>query len=298
LEELLPTNHSFTDYTMEYTFPRIGRKTMLLNAHRINHVPLILLAMEDITALTQAVKEKQQLLSQREEFMAIASHELITPVTSLKGYIQLLHRRLHTAGDEQAASLLAKMDARVNKLVTLINELLDVTTIEAGKLHWRTEVFDLDALVRDSVEDARQTTQQHQIHVEGALPTLVFGNPERIGQVLTNLLSNAIKYSPQAEAVLVTLRAEKDAATVSVQDFGIGIAPEKQEHLFERFFRVSDPEHSTFPGLGLGLYISAEIVKRQGGRMWVESSPGRGSTFFFTVPFARETAPARKGKRE
>jgi signal transduction histidine kinase len=83
-----------------------------------------------------------------------------------------------------------------------------------------------------------------------------------------------------------------------VQDFGIGIAPEKQEHLFERFFRVSGLEHTTFPGLGLGLYISAEIVKRQGGRMWVESSPGRGSTFFFTVPFARETAPARKGKRE
>jgi len=296
LEELLPTNRSFTDYTMEHTFPRIGRKTMLLNAHRIDHVPLILLAMEDITALTQAAREKQQLLSQREEFMAIASHELITPVTSLKGYIQLLHRRLHTAGDEQAASLLAKMDARMNKLVTLIDELLDVTTIEAGKLQWRTDVFDLDALVRDSVEDALQTTQQHQIHVEGALPTLVIGNPERIGQVLTNVLSNAIKYSPQAEAVLVTLRAEKDAATVGVQDFGIGIAPEKQEHLFERFFRVSGPQHTTFPGLGLGLYISAEIVKRQGGRMWVESNPGRGSTFFFTVPFARETAPGTEGE--
>lgn len=222
--------------------------------------------------------------------MAIASHELKTPVTSVKGYIQLLQRRLHTASDEQAASLLAKMDARMNKLVTLINELLDVTTIEAGKLHWRTEAFDLEALVRESVEDAQQITQQHQIHIEGALPTLVFGNPERIGQVLTNLLSNAIKYAPQAEAVQVTLRAEKDAAIVGVQDFGIGIAPSKQEHLFERFFRVSGPEHTMYPGLGLGLYISAEIVKRQGGRMWVESREGEGSTFFFTIPFAPETA--------
>ena len=292
LEELLPTNHSFTDYTMEYTFPRIGHKTILLNAHRIDHVPLMLLAMEDITALTQAMKEKQQLLSQREEFMAIASHELKSSVTSLKGYIQLLHRHLYKAGDEQAASLLTKMDERMNRLVILINELLDITTIDAGKLQWSPEVFDLDALVRESVEDALQTTQQHQIHVEETLPMLVFGNPERIGQVLTNLLSNAIKYSPQAEAVQVTLRAEKDAATVSVQDFGIGIAPEKQNHLFERFFRVSDPEQATFPGLGLGLYISAEIVKHQGGRMWVESLPGRGSTFFFTVPFAPQPEPS------
>jgi len=290
LEELLPTNHSFTDYTMESTFPRIGHKTLLLNAHRIDHVPLILLAMEDITALTQAVKEKQQLLSQREEFMAIASHELKTPVTSLKGYIQLLHRRLHTAGDKQAASLLAKTDAGMNTLVTLINELLDVTAIEAGKLHWHSEVFDLDALVRDRVEDALQTTQQHQIYIEGTLSSPVLGNPERTSQVLINVLSNAIKYSPQAEAVKVSLRAEKDAAVVGVQDFGLGIAPEKQEHLFERFFRVSGPAHETFPGLGLGLYISAEIVKRQGGRMWVESQEGEGSTFFFTVPFAPETA--------
>jgi len=286
LEELLPTNHSFTDYTMEYTFPRIGRKTMLLNAHRIDHVPLILLAMEDITALTQAVKEKQQLLSQREEFMAIASHELKTPVTSLKGYIQLLQRRLHKAGNEQTASLLAKMDARMNKLVTLINELLDVTTIETGKLQWRTEVFDLDALVRDIVEEVGHTTTQHQIRIEGAVPTPVFCDHEHLGQVLINLLSNAIKYSPQANTILVKLATDTDTAIIGVQDFGIGIAPEKHEHVFERFFRVSDPESKTFPGLGLGLFISAQIVKRHGGKMWVESQAGVGSTFFFTVPFA------------
>jgi len=148
-------------------------------------------------------------------------------------------------------------------------------------------VFDLDALVRDHVEDALQTTQQHQIHIEGALPARVVGDLERIGQVLTN----AIKYSQEAETIKVSLRAEKDAAIVSVQDFGIGIAPSKQEHLFERFFRVSSPGQATVPGLGLGLYISAEIVKRQGGRMWVESREGEGSTFFFTVPFARETTP-------
>lgn len=285
LEDLLPTNHAFTDYTMEYTFPHIGHRTMLLNAHRIDHVPLILLAMEDITSLTKAVKEKQQLLSQREEFMAIASHELKTPVTTLKGNIQLLHRRLQKEGNEQALPLLTKMDTQTKKIVILINELLDVSTIETGKLQWSTEEVDLNALVRECVEDIEQTTQQHQIHIEGTLPRLVFGNTERISQVLTNLLSNAVKYSPQGETILVTLLAGKDVATIGVQDFGIGIAAEKHEHLFERFFRVGGEEYTMVPGLGLGLYISAEIIKRHGGRMWVESCLGKGSTFFFTIPY-------------
>jgi len=291
LEDLLPTNHSFTDYVMEHTFARIGWKTMVLNAHRIDHVPLILLAMEDSTARTQADQEKQNLLELRKEFMATASHELKTPVSSVKGFTQVLRRRFTKAGDEQAASLLAKMEAQLTKLTTLINDLLDVTKLEAGQLHWENIPFDLGALVRDTVEEMAHTTEQHQIRIEGAIHVQVCGDPERIGQVLTNLLSNAIKYSPQAEVIKVTLAAEQDAATVGVQDFGIGIEASKQQHLFERFFRVKDLSHVRFPGLGLGLYISAEIVKRHGGRMWVESREGEGSTFFFTIPFARETAP-------
>ncbi|HZR41507.1 MAG TPA: ATP-binding protein [Ktedonobacteraceae bacterium] len=298
LEELLPTNHSFTDYIMEYTFPRVGRKTMLLNAHRIDHVPLILLAMEDITALTQAAREKQQMLAQREEFMAIASHELKTPATSLKGYTQLLHKRFAKAGDEHSATLLAKMERQLDKLVTLISELLDVTKIEAGQFAWHNEPFDLDALVRDIVEEVGSTTERHQIRIEGALPTPVFGDREHIGQVLINLLSNAIKYSPQATAILVKLTSDTETATVGVQDFGIGIAPEKHEQVFERFFRVSDPASKTFPGLGLGLFISAQIVKRHGGRMWVESREGIGSTFFFTVPLAPQPESDRMREAE
>jgi two-component system, chemotaxis family, CheB/CheR fusion protein len=284
LEELLPTNHSFTDYIMESTFPRIGRKTLLLNAHRIDHVPLILLAMSDITALTQAAHEKQQMLSQREEFMAMASHELKTPVTSLKGFTQVLLSRFTKAGDERSATLLAKMDAQLDKLVHLISELLDVTTIEAGQLAWHTQSFDLEALVQEIVEEVGYTAERHQIRIEGAISGPISGDRERLGQVLTNLLTNAIKYSPQATAILVAMVADRESATISVQDFGIGIASEKLTHVFERFYRVSDGEHETFPGLGLGLFISAQIVKRHGGRMWVESQPGVSSTFSFTVP--------------
>jgi len=290
LEEILPSAHAFTDYEVEHTFPGIGYKTILLNAHRINDDQLILLAMEDITVHKQAEQEKLRLQEQREEFMAIASHELKTPVTSLKGYTQVLHTRFTKAGDERSATLLAKMETQLNKLISLIGELLDVTTIEAGHLPWHTEPFDLDALAADIVEEMAHTTARHQIRIEGAVGTPVYGDPERIGQVLTNLLSNAIKYAPQAESILVKLQADADTATVGVQDFGIGIEQEKQAHVFDRFFRVSDQERKTFPGLGLGLYISAQIVERQGGRMWVESRQGAGSTFSFTSPFAPRPA--------
>ena len=153
-------------------------------------------------------------------------------------------------------------------------------------MHWENTSFDLGAIVADIVEEMAHTTEHHQIRIEGAIGAQVCGDPKRIGQVLTNLLSNAIKYSPQAEVILVSLAADADAATVGVRDFGIGIAASKQQHLFERFFRVNDLSHASFPGLGLGLYISSEIVTRHGGRMWVESQEGAGSTFFFTVSFS------------
>jgi two-component system CheB/CheR fusion protein len=291
LEELLPTNHTLVDYEVEHLFPRIGYRAMLLNAQRIDSVPLILLAMEDITLRKQVESEKQQVMEQRKEFMAIASHELKTPITSLKGYTQILHKRFCRAGDEHSTTILVKMEKQLDKLITLIGELLDVTKIEAGQLTWHNEPFDLDTLVQDIVEEIGYTTERHQIRIEGTLSSPIFGDREHIGQVLINLLSNAVKYSPQATSILVKMTADADTATIGVQDFGIGIAPEKHEHLFERFFRVSDPASKTFPGLGLGLFISAQIVKRHGGRMWVESHEGVGSTFFFTIPLVPQSEP-------
>ncbi|HEU5377999.1 MAG TPA: HAMP domain-containing sensor histidine kinase, partial [Ktedonobacteraceae bacterium] len=286
LEEMLPANHILTDYEVDHIFPALGRRVMLLNARRIERSWRILLAIEDVTEHKQAEDERKQMLAQREEFMAIASHELKTPVSSLKGYTQVLHARFAKAGDERSAELLTKMDAQLNKLIHLIGELLDVTRVESGQLAWHPQAFDLDALVRETAEEVSQTVERHQIRIEGAASLPVSGDRERLGQVLTNLLTNAVKYSPQADVVLVKVAADGKNALVGVQDFGIGMAQEKQPHVFERFFRVSNPEHETFPGLGLGLFISAQIVKQHGGQMWVESQAGSGSTFSFTVPLA------------
>ncbi len=296
LEEILPLKRTLTDYEVEQTFSGIGHKILLLNAQRIDESPQILLAIEDVTQRRQAqeAEQKMRVLKQREEFMAIASHELKTPVTSIKGYTQLLHSRFQRAGDERSAAMLGRMDTQLDKLIRLIGELLDTTKIEEGKLLWHRQFFDLTTLTKDIVEELGYTQQQHQIRIEGDVPIPVFGDRERIGQVLTNLLSNAMKYSPQATLVLVTLRTEADMVTVGVQDFGIGIDPAKHAHIFERFFRLSDEEHATFPGLGLGLYISAEIVKAHGGRIWVESQLGAGATFSFTLPLVPEEGSVAK----
>ncbi|GAC1462236.1 MAG: hypothetical protein PVSMB2_25980 [Ktedonobacteraceae bacterium] len=218
LEELLPANHALIDYEVEHTFPRIGDKVMLLNAQRIDHVERILLAMEDITERSRLGREREQVLQQRQEFMAVASHELKTPVTSLKGYTQILRARFVKAGDEHSVVMLTKMETQLGKLITLIGELLDVTKIEAGQLAWQNEPFDLDALVRDSVEEVGYTSTQHQIRIEGVASSPVFGDRDRIGQVLTNLLSNAVKYSPQADNILVKVVADADTATMTLQD--------------------------------------------------------------------------------
>ncbi|HSH31373.1 MAG TPA: PAS domain S-box protein [Candidatus Saccharimonadales bacterium] len=238
------------------------------------------------------ITKSKQLERQKDDFIGIASHELKTPVTSIKAYTQILQRRLEKLQDTDAKRYITRVDAQVTKLTSLINDLLDVTKIESGKLvlHWSK--FDFDGLVREVVEDLQLTTDKHSIMIEGTAGKIVTCDSDRIGQVLTNLISNAIKYSPHTDKIMVKVSADSANVTVCVQDFGVGISREKQQRVFERFFRVSGPGRETFPGLGLGLYISAEIVKRQGGRIWVESASKKGSTFCFTLPL-RPVKPRR-----
>lgn len=178
------------------------------------------------------------------------------------------------------------MLSQLNKLTTLISDLLDISRMQSGKLALREEPFDLDALIEEAVENVQATTMTHHLSIEGRTNALVFGDKERLEQVFVNLLTNAIKYSPRTEKVMIHLfrDEERKEAVVSVQDFGIGIDKTHHEKIFERFYQVTDPEEKTYPGLGIGLYISGEIVARHHGRMWVESSKGKGSTFFVALP--------------
>jgi len=234
----------------------------------------------------QDITKRKELERQKDDFIAVASHELKTPVTSMKTYTQVLKRKFERQGDNAAAESLGKIDTQINKLSSLIVDLLDATRTETGNLHLRQETFDLDTLVCEVVETTQLTTQKHKISIKGNTNALISADRDRTSQVLVNFLSNAIKYSPRSSTIIVHLKATKKEVRVGVQDFGIGIPSDKIDYIFERFMRVSGPQMETFSGLGLGLYISSEFIKRHKGTIGVESEIGDGSTFYFTIPIA------------
>ena len=278
IEQVVVTGKSVTDET-PYTNP-----TGIVGYYEYIFVPVfdkdknVVL----VAGSTRDITTRKQLESQKDDFMGIVSHELKTPVTSIKAFTQVLQNRFIRAGDEKSAALLGKMDTQINKLTSLIGDLLDVTKIEGGKLQLNEDFFSFDALVDEVVEAMQRTTTRHTIERQGVTNTTLYGDKDRIEQVIINFLTNAIKYSPQSDKIIVQSRTEKDHVMLSVQDFGVGIPEEKQQQVFERFYRVSGNE--TIPGIGLGLYISAEIIKRQKGTIGVESEQGKGSTFYFSLP--------------
>jgi PAS domain S-box-containing protein len=230
------------------------------------------------------ISGQKQIQIQKDNFIAIASHELKTPVTSIKAYSQVLEMILAGKGESKEAGMVTKMGTQLNRLIDLINDLLDVTKLNAGKLQFNDAAFDFNPMVKDLIEDLQRTTQRHKILENFKTTGTVFGDKERIGQVLTNFITNAIKYSPDSEKIIVHTYVKDDEVIVCVEDFGIGISENHQKKVFEQFYRVSGDMQHTFPGLGLGLYISSEIIIRERGRIWVNSTPGKGSSFCFALP--------------
>jgi two-component system CheB/CheR fusion protein len=291
LEKILPEKNTIVDFVVEHDFKDIGQKTMLLNARTLKQGPdktsLILLAIEDIT-------RSKQLEQQKDEFMSIASHELKTPVTSVKAYTQILGQRFRKVEDMKSVELVGKMDSQLDKLTHLIGDLLDITKIEAGRIQFHESYFDFNELVEETVEELQLTTEKHRI-VKKLQPTrTVYGDHDRLGQVLTNFMTNAIKYSPRADKIIVKTVVDKDNITLYVQDFGVGLSQEDQAKVFERFYRVGGSNQNTYPGLGLGLYIASEIIKRHKGRVWVESKKAKGSTFCFSLPMTKQRFKQQK----
>lgn len=240
------------------------------------------------------ITKQVELERQKDEFLGIASHELKTPVTSIKAYGQVLLTVFQRNGDTKAVEKIKKMDAQVNKLTSLIGDLLDVTKIHSSRLEFHEEYFDFNELMSEIVDEMQLTTEKQKLIKKFDTTKTLYGDRDRIGQVLTNLISNAMKYSLYEKKIIIRTKVTVKKITVSVQDFGVGIPKEKQEKVFEQFFRVSGPKHATVPGLGLGLYISSEIIKRQGGRIWVESQEGKGSTFYFSLPLTNKKKTKEK----
>lgn len=234
---------------------------------------------------TADITTRKRLESQKDEFIAIASHELKTPLTSIKAFNQVLQNRLQKKQVAGSVELLQKMNTQINKLNLLIQDLLDVTKIESGQLKFKHEQYNFDELVMETIDEIQRTTS-HKLIKKGLTQQNIIGDRDRIGQVLTNLLTNAIKYSGNSNKIIIKLSSTNKKLKCAVQDFGIGIPLDKQAHIFERFYRVDEEAHHTIPGIGLGLYISSEIIKRQGGEIGFTSEKGVGSTFYFTLPLS------------
>lgn len=218
----------------------------------------------------------------KDEFISIASHELKTPITSLKGIVYILNQLLPLQEGSQEARLLLTMDNQLSKLTKLVGDLLDVNKIDGAHLQLNKEDFDFRELISETVESVQHISPKHLLTIESNESVLYSGDKLRLEQVITNLLTNAVKYSPEGEKVIIRYDVSDENIIVSVQDFGIGIERENITKLFDRFYRVNNSLR--FGGLGLGLYISANIIKAHNGNFWIESEVGKGSTFYFLLP--------------
>lgn len=234
-------------------------------------------------ALLDEIEFRKRAERKKDEFISIASHELKTPLTSVKGYVQLLGRSVDRGDIPTVKKHLAKAQVQLEKLNELIADLLDISRIESGKLKFNKKHFAFDVLLDGVLEVIHQVNPSFNILKKGVAPQQIYADEMRIEQVIVNFLTNAIKYSPGTSEIHINIHAANDQFYFGVRDFGIGIAPELQKSVFEKFYRVEETSIH-FQGLGIGLYISAEIINRHGGQVGVKSNPGEGSEFYFTLP--------------
>ncbi len=232
------------------------------------------------------IEDQRKELDKKDEFISVASHELRTPLTSLKGYIQLMGAQKDLP--EPVYQYIHKASSSMVKLQNLINDLLDMSKIQAGKLKFATEVINLSDHLNAWIENSKHIYSSFSIKKEIAADLFVQGNADRLEQVVMNLVNNAVKYSPDKNEIIVRAVKDEDNVTVSVTDFGIGLSEADKRRIFERFFRV-DSESSLTSGLGIGLYISSEVIREHKGTIGVESELNKGAIFSFSLPLTKTT---------
>lgn len=233
--------------------------------------------MMDITLQKEKELRKNKLIG-------MVSHELKTPLTSLKAYVQMLNAWARKQKDAFVSGTLSKVEKQVKKMTSMINGFLSLAQVESGKIHLTLQDFDINALIREAIDEMLLLHPNAIITFQAEGHLILNGDRDKIDQVLINFLSNAIKYSPQGGVIAINTRLANHMIEVSVTDHGLGIARQDIEKLFDRYYRVENKQTEKIPGFGIGLYLCAEIISHHHGKIWVESEPGKGSTFFFTVP--------------
>ncbi|NLF03338.1 MAG: GAF domain-containing protein [Anaerolineales bacterium] len=237
----------------------------------------------DVTAEVETERAKN-------EFVSMVSHELRTPITPIKGYADLLLMGVAGQLSDEQRDFLTIIKHNADRLTVLVNDLLDLSRIESGRLKLSVRSMHLHEVIDQVINTTRSRAEQKGISVHSEVPydlPAVRADTDRVLQVLTNLVNNAYQYTNSGGVVLVTAEASGGMVRISVHDTGIGIPPELRSKVFERFFRADHPLVQKTPGTGLGLAIVKSLVEMHGGRIWADSEVGRGSTFTFTLPIAR-----------
>lgn len=237
------------------------------------------------------IHELKELEKRKDQFINAASHELKTPVTSLSVYLHLISDFFKDNEEEKFDSYTKSAIGQVNKITSLINQLLDASRIQSDSLSLEWSVFPFCDMVTSIVEKVQSTTLSHQIEIKGSCHGIIRGDSERLSQAIENLLTNAIKYSQGNDKIIVEISEDTKHVKISVIDFGIGIDNVHLPKIFDRFYRIPGRKEETFPGLGIGLFISDQIIKKHGGTIWVESIRGKETKFNFQIPIFIETEP-------
>ena len=229
------------------------------------------------------ISQQKRNEQRKHDFISMASHELKTPLASMKGYVQLLVANAKKLNDSFAIPILDKANNQVKKMTALINGFLNVSRLESGHIPLNPQLSDLADLVKEAKEETTSTNTSHIIVFRPVLTTYVNADRDKIGQVIQNLISNAVKYSPAGTTINVACVTVNAQARVSVQDQGMGVAEQDRPRIFDRYYRVETPTTQAIGGFGIGLYLSKEIIERHGGQIGMESTLGEGSTFWFTL---------------
>ncbi len=237
-----------------------------------------------ISGVMMDITEQKQGELRKNKFIGMVSHELQTPLTSLKAYVQLLHAWARKQKDDFTVGALAKMEKQVKKMGNMINGFLSLNQVETGNIHLDLKDFELNALINSALEETRLLNPNRTITFSQPEIIELQADPDKIEQVLINLVSNAIKYSPAEGTIEISTSTMGEMAEVRIKDEGFGIAPADMKKLFERYFRVENKHTEHIPGFGIGLYLCAEIIRLHHGKIWGESEPGKGSVFCFQLP--------------
>ncbi|WP_027377901.1 ATP-binding response regulator [Kaistella palustris] len=275
---------------LDYISKPVDMNILLLKVktfYRIYEQSRALNEMQD--ALRAEIDFRKEAERKKDEFISIASHELKTPMTSIKGYIQLLERSLDKNDIETVRKRLHKVQNQVEKLNLLVADLLDISKIESGKLKLNRKYFCFGQLLDHILEAVQENNPHVKILTKASTKTEVFGDEMRIEQVITNFITNAIKYAPDGDEIHVTSHSDGETILFSVRDFGIGMSEEHEQKIFQKFYRIEESSER-FQGLGIGLYICQEIIDRHKGKIGVTSTLGEGSTFYFKIPLHPEMA--------